>query len=116
MRSEEGFPAHLAFVRLLPCVYFHVLPPAAALHEPPAAVFAHKRPVTGVGAHVIPQALRGAHLLAALWALHAGVQADRLILGLRVVRLVTQMRPLTPGGLETLPAVGAAEVSTRGGH
>lgn len=114
--SVKGLAAHLAFVRLLPGVYFHVLPPTAALHEPPATVPADKRPLAGVRAHVDLQALRCAQLLAAFRTLHAGVQADWFILGLRAVWFIAQMRALTPGRFETLPTVGAAEMTTPGNH
>lgn len=72
-------------MRLLPSVYFHVLPPAAALHKPPATILAHKGPIARVGAQVVLQALRRAQLLATFWTLHTDVQADRLILGLGVL-------------------------------
>lgn len=112
----EGLAAHLALVRLLARVDLHVLPPAAALHEAPAAVPAHERPLAGVRAHVHLQALRRAQLLAALWALHARVQADGSVLGLGAVRLVAQVRALAPRGFEALAAVGAAEVAPAGRH
>lgn len=116
VRSYKGLPAHLTFVRLLPCVDFHVLPPPAALHEPPAAVLADKRSVPRVGTHVILQALRRAHLLATLWTLHTNVQTDRRILRFCVTRFMTQMRPLTPGSFEALPTVGAAEMPSSGDY
>lgn len=94
--SDEGLSAHLTLVRFLSCVYFHVLPPATALHKPPPAVLADKRAVTRVGAHVIPQTLGRAQLLATFWTLHASVQTDGLILRLSVIRFVTQMRTLPP--------------------
>lgn len=114
--SDEGLSTHVAFVRLLSCVYLHVLPPPAALHKPPAAVLADKRAVARVGAHVIPQTLRCAQLLATLGTLHPRVQTDGRVLGLRVLSFITQMRPLTPRGLETLPTVGAAQVASSGHH
>lgn len=116
VRPYEGLATHLALVGLLPGVDLHVLPPAAALHEPAAAVPAHEGPVARVRAHVVDQALRRAQLLAALLTLHAGVQADGLVLRLRVVGLVAQVGALTPGGLEALAAVGAAEVAPPGHH
>lgn len=114
--SDEGLSAHLTLVRFLSRVDFHVLPPAAALHKPPPAVLAHKGTVPRVGAHVIPQTLGRAQLLAAFWTLHTGVQTDGLVLGFRVIRFVTQMRTLAPRGLEVLPTVGATEVASSGHH
>lgn len=114
--SYEGLSAHLALVRFLSRVDFHVLPPAAALHEPPPAVLADKGSVARVGAHVIPQTLGRAQLLAAFGTLHTRVQTDGLILRLRGIRFVAQMRTLAPRGLEILPTVGATEIPSSGNH
>lgn len=114
--SYEGLSAHLAFVRFLTRVDFHVLPPAAALHEPPPAVLADERTIARVGPHVVAQTLGRAQLLAAFGTLHTGVQTDGLVLRFRVIGLVTHVRTLAPRGFEALPAVGAAQVPSSGDH
>ena len=116
VRSQKGFPTHLTLERLLPVVYFHVLPPTAVLHKPPATIFADKWPVPSVGAHVTLQTLMCAHLLAAFGTLHTNVQTDWLILRFCVNWFMTQVRPLTPGSFETLPTVSAAQVPPPGHH
>lgn len=114
--SYEGLSAHLTLVRFLARVYFHVLPPAAALHEPPPALLADKGTVARVGAHVIPQTLGRAQLLATFRTLHPGVQTDGLVLRFRVIGFVTQVRTLAPSGLEIFPAVSATEIPSSGHH
>lgn len=114
--SYEGLSTHLTLVRLLARVDFHVLAPAAALHKPPPALLADERTVPRVGAHVIPQALGRAQLLATFGTLHPGVQADGLVLGLSVIGSVTQMRTLPPRRLEIFPTVSATEVPSSGNH
>lgn len=114
--SYKGLSAHLTLVRFLACVYFHVLPPATALHKSPPTVLAHEWTVARVGAHVIPQTLGRAQLLATFWTLHASVQTDGLILRFGVIRFVAQMRTLPPRRLEILPTVSATEIAFSGNH